>query len=91
MIFLTNSSYSVFLTTFFTTLLSLLKSTGVVYNFPISNLSILPFKLLKPLGNFFNLSISNLSISHFKLAKSVALEISDVSTSAECFKSAFVA
>ena len=32
--------YSSFLTmSFFTTLLSLLKSTGVVFNFPVSNLS----------------------------------------------------
>ena len=42
--FLTNSSYSVFLATlFFATLSSLLKSTGVVSNFPMSNLSILIF------------------------------------------------
>ena len=38
--FLTNSSYTVFLTTrFFTTLVSLLKSKGVVFNSSISNLS----------------------------------------------------
>ena len=54
-----------------TILLSLLKSTGVVSNFPMSNLSTLLFKLLKLLGTFFNLSISNLSTSDFKLAKSV--------------------
>ena len=60
--FLTNSSYSVFLMTpLFTALLSLFKSTEVVSNLPISNLSTLLFKLLKPLGTFFNLSISSLS------------------------------
>ena len=76
---------------FFTTLLSLLKSIGIVSNFPISNLSALLFKLLKPLGTFLNLSISNLFISDFKLAKSVFLANSDVSTTAAFFKSAFVA
>ena len=50
-----------FLTTsLFVTLLSLLKSTGVVSNFPVCNLSTLVFKLLEPLGTFFNLSICNL-------------------------------
>ena len=54
--------YSVFLTTsFFTTSHSLIKSTGVVSDFPIFNLSTLRFKLFKPLGTFFNGSISNLS------------------------------
>ena len=68
--FLTNSSYSFFLTTsFFTTLRSLIKSTGVASNFPISNLSTLVFKLLKLIGTFFNLLISSLSTSDFKLAK----------------------
>ena len=71
---LTNSSYSVYLTTFFTASLSLLKTTGAVSNLPISNLSTLLFKLLKPVGTnisiFSNISISNLSISGFKLAKS---------------------
>ena len=52
--FLTNSSYTVFLTTsLFTTSLSLLKSTGVVSHLPISNLCTLLFKLLKPLDTFF--------------------------------------
>ena len=79
------SSYSVFLaTSFFNTLLSLLKSTGVVSNFPMSNLSALLFKLL---GTFFNLSMSNLSTSDFKLAKSVFLAKSDVSTPVAFFKS----
>ena len=63
--------YSVFLMgSCFTTLFSLLKSTGVVSHFPISNLSTLHFKLLKPLVTFFNLTISSLSTSDFKLAKS---------------------
>ena len=52
-IFLILALYSVFLTTsFFTTLLSLLKSTGVVSNFTISNLSTLLFELLKLVGTF---------------------------------------
>ena len=60
-----------FLTSLFTTSLSLLKSTGAGTNLSISNLSTLLFKLLKPLVTFFNLSIPNLSTSDFKLAKSV--------------------
>ena len=44
----TNLSYTVFLTTsFFTVLLNLLKSTGTVTNFSISNLSTSAFKLTK--------------------------------------------
>ena len=44
----TNLSYAVFLTTsFFTTLLSLLKSTGTVANLSTSNLSASLFKLAK--------------------------------------------
>ena len=63
--FLTNSLYSIFLTaSFFITLLSLLKSTGVVFIFPITYLTTLLFKLLKI---FFNLSMST---SDFKLADS---------------------
>ena len=90
--FLTNPFYSVFLTTsFFITLFSLLKSTGVISNFVISNSSTLFFKLLKLLGTFLNLSISNLSISDFKLTKSVFLAKSDVSTPVAFFKSNFVA
>ena len=59
-IFLILVSYPVFLrTSFFTTLLSLLESTGAVSNFGISDLSALLSKLLKPLGTFFNFSISN--------------------------------
>ena len=48
------------MSTFFTTLLNLLKLTGVVPNFPMSNLSTLISKLLKPPGTYFNLSVSNL-------------------------------
>ena len=56
-IFFILALYTSFLTTsFFTTLLSLLKSTGVVSNFPISNLSTLLFKLSKPLGTLLNSS-----------------------------------
>ena len=67
---LTNSSNSAFLTALFYTLsLSLLKSTGVVSNLSIPNLSILPFKLFKPADPYSNLSISNSSTSYFKLAK----------------------
>ena len=63
--------FSLFLTiSFFTTLLNLLKSTGVVSNFTISNLSTLLFKLLKLAGTFINLSISNSSTSGFKLTRS---------------------
>ena len=69
-IFLILALYSVFLTTsFLTTLLSLLKSTGTGSNLPVSNLSTLLFKLLKLFGKFFALSISNLSTSVYKLAK----------------------
>ena len=46
-IYLILTLYSVFLTTScFTILLSLIKSTGVVSNFPISDISTLLFKLL---------------------------------------------
>ena len=67
------------MTSFFTTLPSLLKSTGTGANLSLSNLSTLLFKLLKLVGTFFNLSISNLSTSVFKLAKfdfSPKLEVS---------------
>ena len=76
---------------FFTTLLSLLKSTGVISNLPVSSLSTLLFKLLTLFGIFFDLSISNLSTSDFKLAKSVFSEKPYLSTSVSFFKSAFVA
>ena len=89
--FLTNSLYPLFLkTSFFTILLSLLESTGVVSNFPISILSTLFFKLLKLFGTFVILSISNLSTPDFKLAKSVFLAKLDVSTPAAFFRSTFV-
>ena len=75
LIFPANSSYSVFLTTLsFTALLSLLKSTRVVSNCLIYNLSTLIYKSLKLIGTFFNLSISNLSTSDFKLAKLVLFQ-----------------
>ena len=70
------------ITSFFITSLNLLKSVGVVFNSPISNLPALPFRLLKTHGSLFNLSISNLSTSYFKSAKSVFLAKSDVSTPA---------
>ena len=55
---------------FFTTLPSLLKSTGIGTNLSTSNLSTLLFKLLKLVGTYFNLSISDISTLDFKLAKS---------------------
>ena len=88
---LTNSLFSVFLTTFFTSILNLLKPTGVVSNFPISSLSTLLFKLLKLFGTIFNLSMSNLSTLDFKLAISIFLAKSDVSTPIAFLKSDFVA
>ena len=69
LVLFTNSLYPVFLaTSLLTTLLSLLKSTGVVSNFSMSNLFTLLYKLFKPLGRFFNLSMSNLPTSDFQLA-----------------------
>ena len=82
--------FSLFNNIIFTTLLSLLKSTGVLSNFPIFNLPTLLSKLPKLFGTFFNLSMSNLSISDFKLAKSVFLTKSDVSTPVAFFKSVFI-
>ena len=76
--FLANLSYWVFLTTFLTTSLSLLKSIGVVLNLPVSKLSTLLFKLIKSFGTFSNLSISNLLTFDFKVAKSIFLAKSDV-------------
>ena len=62
--------YTSFLTTsFFTTSLSLLKSTGRGTNLSTSYLSDLLFKLLKLVRTFFGLSISNLFTVDFKLAK----------------------
>ena len=64
-------AYISFLTTlFFTTSLSLLRSSRTGTNLSTSNLSTLLFKLVKLVGTFFNLLISNLSISGFELAKS---------------------
>ena len=65
-IFFILALYSVFLTTsFFTTLLSLLKSTGTGASLSISNLPTLLFTLLKLVGKLFNLLRSNLSTSVF--------------------------
>ena len=81
--------YTSFLTkSFFTTALTLLKSTGTDTNLSKSTLL---YKLLKPLGTLFNLSISNLSISDFKLRKSVNLAKDDVLNAVAYFKSAFAA
>ena len=79
------------ITSFFTTSLSLLKSTGTGTNLSTSNLPTLLFKLLKPPGTFFNLSVSNLSTSDFKLTKSVFLSKDDVSTHVAFFRYAFSA
>ena len=72
--------YTSFLTTyFFTTPLSLLKSTGKGINLSTSYLSTLLFKLLELVRTFFSLSISNLSTLDFKLGKSTFLAKDDVS------------
>ena len=68
-IFLTSALYTYFLTTSFL-YITLLKSTGVASNFPMSNLLTLFSKLFKLHGTFFNLSISNLSTSDVKWSKS---------------------
>ena len=83
--FLTNSSYSVFLKrSFFTTSLSLLKSTEAVPNLPICNLSTLLFKLLKSIGTFFEISMSDST-----LGKSPFLAKFDVATTVAFFKVRF--
>ena len=90
--FLTNLLYSVSLTTsFFTTLLSLLKSAGVFSNLSKSNLSTSLFKLLKPLGIIWNWLVSNSSTSYYKLTKSNFLANFNALAPAAFFKSAFVA
>ena len=76
-------------TSFFTTSLSLLKSTGTGTNLSTSNLSTLLSKLLKLVGKFFSLSIPNLSKLDFKLAKSTFLVKGDVSNPVAFLKSAF--
>ena len=69
-IFFMLALYTSFLTTsFFTTLLSLLKPTRKGINLSTPNLSTLLFKLLKLAGTFFSLAISNLSTLDVKLAK----------------------
>ena len=79
--FLTNSSYTSFLTTFLSaTSLHFLKSTGAGFNLSTSHLPILLSKLFKPLGTYFYLSTSNLSTSDFKITKSVFLINFNVST-----------
>ena len=84
--------YTSFLTTsFFTTLLSLLKSTETGTNLSTSNLFTVILKLFKPVGTFYNLSISCLSTSDFKLAQLYFLANFHVSAPAASFKSTFVA
>ena len=78
-------------TSFFTTLLSLLKSTGTGTNLSRSNLSTLLFKLLKLVGTIFNLLISNLSTSVFKLTRSDFDANLDVLIPVAFLKSDFVA
>ena len=58
--------FSLFNNFIFTRSISFLKSTVVVSNSPISDLSTLLFKRFKSLGTFSNLSISNLSTSYLK-------------------------
>ena len=75
-IFLILALYSVFLTTsVFTTLLSLLKSNGVVFNFTISNLSTLLFKLLTLVGTHFNLSSSAFKLTGSDFAANLNVSI----------------
>ena len=64
----------------------MLKSSAVVFNFPMSNLSNVLFKLFKLIGTFFNSSMSNLSTSDFKLAKSVFSAKDDASTPVAFFE-----
>ena len=88
-IFFILALYKPFLTTsFFTTLLNQLKSTGTANNLTTSNLSTLLFKLF---GIFFSLLISNMSTLHSKLAKSTFLGKDHVSIPVIFFKSLFVA
>ena len=67
-------------TSFLTTSLSLVKSTGTGTNSSTSNLTTLLFKLLKLLSTFLNFLMSNLSTLGLKLAKSVFFAKSDLST-----------
>ena len=67
------------MTSFFTTLLSLLKSTRTGTILSTSSLSTLLFKLLKSAGTFFSLLISNLATLNFKSAKSIFLARDEVS------------
>ena len=79
------------MTSFVTTSLSLLKSTGTGTYLSTSNVSSLHFRLLKLVGTFFNLSIPNLSTLDFKSTKSNFLAKFHVATPAAFFKSTFVA
>ena len=91
-IFFILALYTYFSTTsFFTTSLSLLKSTGTGTNLLTSNLSTLFFNLPKLVGTFFDLLIPNLPKLDFKLAKSVFLANFYVSTTVAFCKSAFAA
>ena len=83
--------FSFLLISFFTSIISLLKSTGVLSNFPVSNLSTLTFKMLKALINWFNSSTSILSALDSKLTKLIFLANFDLSTSVRFLKSAYVA
>ena len=76
-------------TSFFTTSLSLPKSTGTGTNLSTSNLSTLLFQLLELVGTFLNLLIPNLSKLDFKLAKSIFLAKFYVSRLFAFCKSAF--
>ena len=79
------ASDSVFLTTlFFTKLLSVVKPTGVVSNYPLPNWSALLFKLPEEIGRLDSTLDS-------KLAKSTLLSNCDVSTPVALLKSAYVA
>ena len=80
---------SLLTTSFFTTSLSLHKSTGRDPNLSTSDLSSLPFKLLKLVGTFFGLSTSYLSTLDFKLDQSTCLAYFDMSAPVAFFKSAF--
>ena len=62
-VFLILAFYTSFLTSFFTTSLNILKSTGTGTNLSTSSLSTLLFKMFRLVGRFFSLSISNLSTS----------------------------
>ena len=76
---------SLLTTSFYTKLLSLIKSTITRTKLSASNLSTLFVKLLKLVGTLFSLSISNFSTLDFKLAKSTFLANFGVLTPAAFF------